>query len=302
MFKKLIKILLIILLVSIPLQANDNIVVYNAYGNTHRLFIQGRMQNKTSLRKISKEDGWLKNAWRRVWQVKGNDIESHDIALMLKGEHFSTKGDDEGYFEFDITSKRVLNTGYEKVILNIEGNRNVHESNATIIGPEKLLGIIADFDDTLIISNVPNKIKFVAKTVFKNYKQREIVPGMQQRFEKILSQNPEGSPSTLFILSGSPQQLFTPIEAFLNFHHFPEHTLILKKAHGERLDPLIDQFAYKTQKIERIIKLYPNMTWVMFGDSGEKDAEVYKAIRTKYPKKVKAYYIRNVESGKIRGY
>ena len=44
------------------------------------------------------------------------------------------------------------------------------------------------------------------------------------------------------------------------------------------------------------------MKWVMFGDSGEKDYQVYKAIKEKYPKKVRSYYIRNVESGEIKEY
>ena len=98
------------------------------------------------------------------------------------------------------------------------------------------------------------------------------------------------------------QSLSTPIEQFLEYYNFPKHTLILKKSHGENLDPLSDQFAYKTQKIERLIKLYQNMQWLMFGDSGEKDAEVYKAIKEKYPKKVIRYYIRDVESGEIKEY
>jgi len=92
------------------------------------------------------------------------------------------------------------------------------------------------------------------------------------------------------------------VEDFLAFHHFPRHTLILKKAHGDNTDPLTDQFAYKTQKIERLIKLYPTMEWIMFGDSGERDAEVYKFIKKKYPSKVRAYYIRDVESGVITRY
>ncbi|HHH20786.1 MAG TPA: DUF2183 domain-containing protein, partial [Nitratifractor sp.] len=99
---------------------------------------------------------------------------------------------------------------------------------------------------------------------------------------------------------GSPQQLFTPIEGFLNFHHFPKHVTILKKAHGDNKDPLTDQFAYKMQKIERLIGLYPNMKWVMFGDSGEKDAEVYRYIKEKYPDRVIRYYIRDIESGEIK--
>ncbi len=40
----------------------------------------------------------------------------------------------------------------------------------------------------------------------------------------------------------------------------------------------------------------------MFGDNGEKDAEVYREIKEKYPKKVRMYYIRDVKSGEIKEY
>ncbi|HGZ71241.1 MAG TPA: DUF2183 domain-containing protein, partial [Nitratifractor sp.] len=50
----------------------------------------------------------------------------------------------------------------------------------------------------------------------------------------------------------------------------------------------------------RLIGLYPNMKWVMFGDSGEKDAEVYRYIKEKYPDRVIRYYIRDIESGEIK--
>lgn len=288
------------LLTSIVVQAKDNIVVYHAYGNTHQIVIQGRMENKKTFKKVNKNDSWFRNLWRRARQVEGDEIESQTIFASVHDEKFTTKGDDEGYFEFNITTKKVLKTGYDKVVLNIEGNSDVHQTEVMIIGSEPLVGIISDFDDTIIISDVTNKIKLGYNTVFKNYKQRKIVPTMLERFQKILAQNPKNVPSTLFILSGSPQQLFIAVEDFLAFHHFPKHTLILKKAHGDHKDPLIDQFAYKTQKIERLIKLYPNMKWVMFGDSGEKDAQVYKAIQEKYPHKVMRYYIRNIKSGEIK--
>ena len=297
MFKKTI--LLTILLISIG-HTKDNIVVYNAYGNNHQLIVQGRMERKRDFKTVSKDDGWVKNLWRRAKQVKADDIKNKNITMRLNKETFKTRGDDEGYFEFNITTKKLLPMGVQKIVLNIEGNKNLHKTNATIIDNTPLIGIISDFDDTIIVSNVTNKISLGVNTIFKNYKQRTLVPTMLERFKKILGQNPKRMPSTLFILTGSPQQLFTPIEQFLEYHHFPQHVLILKKAHGENLDPLTDQFAYKTQKIERLIKLYPNMKWVMFGDSGEKDNQVYKAIKEKYPKKVLEYYIRDVESGEIK--
>jgi len=302
MFKKILLLSSALCLSSLNLQAQDNIVVYHAYGNAHQIVIQGRMEEKKIFSEAKEDDNWFQNIWRTVRQVKGDEIKNQTIFALIYGEKFETKGDDEGYFEFNITTKKSLKTGYERIALNIEGNSNVHETEVMIIGKEPLVGIISDFDDTMIVSNVTNKIKLGYNIVLKNYKQRTIVPHMLERFEKILTQNPKEVPSTLFILSGSPQQLFFSVEDFLAFHHFPKHTLILKKAHGENTDPLTDQFAYKTQKIERLIKLYPTMKWVMFGDSGEKDAEVYKFIKKKYPNKVISYHIRDVESGEIQTY
>ena len=296
MFKKIL--LLTILFIGIG-HAKDNIVVYHAYGNTHQLIIQGRMEKKKEFKEVKKDDGWFRNLWRRLREVEGDELESKNIIATIGHETFQTKGDDEGYFEFNIRTKKALESGYKTIDLNIENNPNIHKTTATIIGSEPLVGIISDFDDTIIVSDVTNKIKLGLNTMFKNYKQRTVVPSMLERFNKILAQNPKGSPSTLFVLSGSPQQLFIPVNSFLDYYHFPKRTLILKKAHGENKDPLTDQFAYKTQKIERLVKLYPNMKWVMFGDSGEKDLEVYRFIKSKYPHKVKAYYIRDVESGEI---
>jgi len=297
MFKK--NLILLLILMHSTLYAQNDIVIYHAYGNSHQLILQGRMEKEKKFKEVTKEDGWFKNLWRRLREVEGNEIKGKNIIASIGHERFQTRGDCEGYFEFNIRTKKALGSGYKIIDLHIENNPNIHKTTATIIGSEPLVGIISDFDDTMIVSNVTNKIKLGLNTMFKNYKQRIIVPSMLDRFHKILAQNPKNSPSTLFVLSGSPQQLFIPVNAFLDYYHFPKRTLILKKAHGDHKDPLTDQFAYKTQKIERLIKLYPNIKWAMFGDSGEKDLEVYRFIKRKYPRRVKTYYIRNVQSGEI---
>lgn len=286
------------------LYAKDNIELYNAYGNEHHLFIQGRTVVPKKFQAVQKDDNMFKNLWRRARQIESDEIEDAKISVTIQGKDFSTHGDSEGYFDFNIDSPQLtLASGYQKIRLAIEGNPDTHTAEATIIeSHKKILGIICDIDDTVMISNVPSKIKLAINTLFKNYKQRKAVATMAQRLKSLLAQNPKGDPSTLFFLSGSPQQLFKPIEAFLAYNHFPKHILILKKAHGTNKDPLTDQFAYKTQKIERLFRLYPNMVWVMFGDSGEKDKEVYQQMQQKYPKRVKAFYIRNVKTGEIKEY
>lgn len=55
-----------------------------------------------------------------------------------------------------------------------------------------------------------------------------------------------------------------------------------------------DQLKYKTEIIENILKDFPKRKYVLVGDSGEKDAEVYAQIAQKYPEQIVAICIRNV--------
>jgi len=98
------------------------------------------------------------------------------------------------------------------------------------------------------------------------------------------------------IITGSPKQIDKNINDFLDFHHFPPRIVISKKMHGKNSDDLLTQATYKTERIEKLIALYPKIEWTLLGDSGEEDQEVYSMIAQKYPKHIKAIFIRNVES------
>lgn len=296
------KYILFVTLFFTSLQANDNIEIYSAYGNTHKVIIQGRMLKVKSFKKVEKSDSWFRNFWRRVKGIESDEIANKKIVARFDNVEFSTKSDDEGYFNFDIKSKKPFKSGYKHINLNINNNPNIHKTKAKIFPNKPLVGIISDFDDTIVVSNVTNKIKLGINNFFKNYKQRQLIESMRERFEKILLKNPKSSPNPLFIISGSPSQFFKSIEGFLNYYKFPNHILMLKKIHGNNKDSLFKQFDYKYKKIKRLFQLYPNIKWIMFGDSGEQDFEVYKTLKEKYPNKIIKYYIRDIKSGGIVEY
>jgi phosphatidate phosphatase APP1 len=284
-----------------PIYADD-IEVYNAYGNEHQLVVHGRTLKKAKEKRVTKEDSGFLNLWNAIKFFHNDEIKNKKVFLTIDKRRYEAKSDDEGYFDFEIKIANKLNMGYKKIALQIEENRDINHAEATILSDDKMIGIISDIDDTVIVSEVTSKRKLLLNTFWKNYKQREVIPTMVKRFEKILSQNSPTTPSRLFFISGSPQHLFTSIEKFLEYNHFPRHVTILKQVHGDNSDPIFDQMRYKTAKIEELIALYPNMKWVMFGDSGERDKEVYESIQKKYPSNVKGYYIRDVESGEIEGF
>ena len=279
----------------LPLFASADIQLQTCYGNPYTVIVEGRVLEERTFKESKEEDSWLKNTWKKVKQLVNDEVKNEKLSLVVGGEVYERFTDDEGYFEFEINNTKAPWKNHENVEIYLdELNVTIHAS-AFIVDDSVKVGVISDFDDTVIVSDVTNKLDLVKNTFFKNYKQREVVKGMREQFKKIL-QTPN---APLFFVTGSPKQLYTAIHNFLNYHKFPKRTLITKKAHGDNADSLFDQQGYKVEKIEKLMKLFPHLQWVCFGDSGEKDKEVYGELLKTHPQQIKAIYIRNVANSEI---
>jgi len=279
----------------------DNIIIYSAFANSKSAIIKGRAQEKKELLKATKEDGFFSNLVKSFNLVNNDELKNKTIIAVIDDFEYKIKTDDEGYFTFEIIDiKKPLKMGYKKIGIHLENNVNIHETNLTVITKEldeKIVGIISDIDDTVLISNVTEWIDLAVNSLGTNFKQRKVVPTMKDRFNLILNTNPKSVPSTLFFVSGSPRKFLIPIESFLEYNSFPKHNTFLKEIN------LFDDFSqtsYKTSTITSIIALYPNIEWILYGDSGESDQEIYQGIKDDFPKQVKGFHIRNVETGKIK--
>jgi len=54
----------------------------------------------------------------------------------------------------------------------------------------------------------------------------------------------------------------------------------------------------KQHEIVNILEMYPELSFVLIGDSGEKDGAIYIEIAKRYPNQVKAIYLRSVNDKK----
>jgi len=276
----------------------NSIEIHTCYGNRHQLIVEGRLLEQRTLKEEDLNDGFWRNGWRKLKQLVNNEIKNSPIVLRVAKEQFERHSDDEGYFEFHIEVKTNLED-QETIALELTERNSSQSCQLTLLSPSLKVGIISDFDDTLVVSNVTNKIMLIYNLLFENYKQRNEVKGMVEKIKTILAQNPSTRSVPFFVITGSPKQLYKSINRFLDHHDFPPRTLITKKIHGKNADSLFHQEAYKYQEIEQIILLYPHIRWVLFGDSGEKDREIYTAIAKQYPEHIEAIYIRDVEGGKL---
>jgi len=100
-------------------------------------------------------------------------------------------------------------------------------------------------------------------------------------------------------VSASPYQLFEELDSFFQSIGFPPATYHLKKIRVKDksvLQLLADPKNYKLRQIEPLFKRFPDRKFILVGDSGEKDPEVYTELFQKYPSQIEHVWIRNVNN------
>lgn len=169
-----------------------------------------------------------------------------------------------------------------------EGDNRRAEGEVRLVHPSGI-SVISDIDDTVKISNVTDTKKLLEYTFLLDF---EAAPGMASQYGQWSS----GEVSFHYV-SSSPWQLYEPLTEFLDDARFPWATLSLKSVRF-RDETLLNLFKKGTETkpaaIEKILTAYPGREFVLVGDSGEQDPEVYAALIRKHPDQVRRVYIRNV--------
>lgn len=151
------------------------------------------------------------------------------------------------------------------------------------------ISIISDIDDTVKVSNVGDRASLLEHTFLLDF---VAAPGMAELYREWSTEE-----TGLHFVSSSPWQLYEPLREFLDQSGFPWATFSLKPVRF-RDETLLDLFKKGTETkpaaIERILDRYPDRKFVLVGDSGEQDPEVYAAMMRSRPDQVVKIYIRNV--------
>lgn len=151
------------------------------------------------------------------------------------------------------------------------------------------VSIISDVDDTIKHSNVPNR-----GDLFRNTFTRTFVPiqGMPQLYRDCAR-----SGCAFHFVSGSPWQLYEPLSDFMREEGYPSGSFHLKRfrfrdsARKIRMSP---QKAHKRAAIEPILADFPQRRFVLIGDSGEQDPEIYAGFLRERPSQIAGVFIRAV--------
>ncbi|MET0855280.1 MAG: phosphatase domain-containing protein, partial [Telluria sp.] len=281
-------------------------VPYFGFGNAGKLWVKGRVLDERSFREQTGQDSGWSNLLELYRRLESDEVAGARVLARFQGQTIETATDGGGYFSFEIVPAAPLPGGWQTVELELpdsaaEDGKPVRAAAEVIVpAPTARFGIISDIDDTVLWTNVTNKLNMALMLARSNAHTRKPFKGVAA-FYRALHQGAggdEGNP--LFYVSSSPWHLFGPLVEFLRVQGLPIGPLLLRELGVRELLKLTEHGQSKLDKIELILRFYPQMQFVLIGDSGEQDPEIYAEVVRRHPKSVRVIYIRNVNPDPAR--
>jgi phosphatidate phosphatase APP1 len=223
--------------------------------------------------------------WRSFTAVSVQDALVH----IQAGDRTCEIRCDRGGF-IDTVIEADLAPGWATVTLQSEDSAPV-EAPIRIIDPENRFGIVSDVDDTVMVTTLPRPLLAAWNTFVLDEHARASVPGMAVLYERLVNANP-GAP--VFYLSTGAWNVASTLTRFLSRHLYPAGPLLLTD-----WGPQPDRFfrsgqAHKRASLNRLAAEFPQIRWLLVGDDGQHDPEIYAEFGAEHPDNVAAVAIRHL--------
>ena len=233
----------------------------------------------------------LANFTQRFGSFLSDNERNERVSLQIAGETFALKkSQSNGHIHATLSLKKCSAPEGWLHFIATQRNLTAITSGKTLLLPQQGISVISDIDDTIKVSNVQKKRELLRNTFGRPF---ACVPGMAalyRSWERTLG-------ASFHYVSASPWHLFPFLSEFLHAQDFPEGTWHLRDFRLLGRD-IVQTFQssrrVKIRHIAALLHCYPHRRFILVGDSGERDAEIYGRIARDLPDQVHAIFIRNV--------
>ncbi len=206
----------------------------------------------------------------------------------------STTTDEEGYFQLDFDSRSTGPTELtQSVELSLPGYSQVQIDGDPVISlpaRDARFGVISDVDDTLLLTKATSLRDMMRLTLLESPSSRLAFAGVAEFYQALhAGRNP------FFYVSSSPWNLYEFLSDFMQINHIVPGPLMLRDFGIDETKLIAGSHGdHKLQQIRSVLTLYPELRFILSGDSGQDDPSIYATIAEEYPDQILAIYIRDV--------
>jgi phosphatidate phosphatase APP1 len=281
-----------------PLQ----VVTYRGFGTAALVVLRGRVLEASTLSRSLPADSTFRSIRRMVRRFFSRELPEATLCARLGASQVSGVTDDEGYFALPVLSPDVAGVeGWRQAEIEVVGAKvrglvPVRATTEILIPSESAtFGVISDIDDTVLQTYVTQTLKMIWVTLSGSAFTRMAFDGTSELYRALARGASGNADNPVFYVSKSPWNLYDFLVDFIDYHGLPRGPLLLRDI-GLHDAPPVD---HKSAAVRELLELYSDLPFVLIGDSGERDPEVYLEAAARYPRRIIAIYIRDL-GGKSR--
>ncbi len=226
----------------------------------------------------------------RGWRSFAGIHVAHALVTIVAGDQTRIVRADRGGV-VDVHVDVSLEPGWHSIIISVDGNQT--SAPVFIVDPSVTFGLVSDIDDTVMVTALPRPFLAAWNTFVLNEHARRPVPGMAVLYERLMRTNP-GAP--VIYLSTGAWNVAPTLSRFLERNLYPEGALLLTD-----WGPTQDRFfrsgpQHKRESLERLAHEFPTLKWLLVGDDGQHDEELYGDFVREHPENVAGVAIRQLST------
>lgn len=283
------------------------VAIYRGYGRQEQAYLKGRVLKDRRIIARNVNSRWraLINNYKRF---SSREIGGASLWMRIGDNEVLLATDEEGYFQFDGKLPLPLPDSREqwreasiRVTATPRREVDVQATGSLLVPPARAeFGIISDIDDTILQTDVTSllKLRVLYHTLLKSAALRQSFSQAAAFFQALHCGNGDEPGNPVFYVSNSPWNLYDLLEEFLSLNGLPNGPILLRDFGIPYQGYPQNYKGHKHSSIARILETYPELPFILIGDSGEKDAYIYWSVAQEFPGRIAATYIRDVRSGR----
>jgi phosphatidate phosphatase APP1 len=224
--------------------------------------------------------------------------------LQWQNQQLHSTTEKDGFFKFEWPSISPIQAGWHVITVYLldDAEQIINTGEGKLFVPHATqYGFISDIDDTVLISHSAKTGKKLRLLFTKNPKSRQAFIDVVKFYQLLsLAHTQPTLLNPFFYVSSSEWNLYNDLNDFFKLNGLPKGVFMLNtiKKWYQLFATGGTKHSGKLIRVVRILNVFPKQRFVLLGDNTQKDPDIYTAIANKYPDKIAAIYIRNINSKK----
>ncbi|MCQ3932984.1 MAG: hypothetical protein DPW16_21245 [Chloroflexi bacterium] len=273
------------------------IIAYLGHGTSKMLHLKGRVVADYRVTSPLETDSGWKNLLNNFRRFHTHEIPYAKVRAGYGDVEQEFTANDDGYFavHMELGQTPSEDQFWHDVKIELVEDISVQATGRVLIPPTQIqYGVISDLDDTVIKSDVVQVTKLLTNTFLRNSRTRLPFAGVAA-FYHALQQGTVGGFNPIYYVTSGIWNLYDVYLDFLQIQGIPIGPIFMTDLGlSEQYLFKPGRFEHKLAVIRELLQTHPNLSFILIGDSGEKDAEIYGQVAIENPGRILAIYIRDV--------